>query len=431
MLQSNRVTGALEEPGGTKKTGSKMLDVTAIRADFPILSREVYPGVPLVYLDNAATSQKPLAVIETIDRYYRQSNANVHRGIHRLSEEATAAYESARERIAHFVNAAEPAELIFVRNTTEAINLIALTWGRANVKAGDEILLTEMEHHSNMVPWQMLAEEKGAVVRYIPVTGDGLLDLTDLDRLLTEKTRLLAFSAMSNVFGTITPAGELIAAAHRVGAVTVVDAAQSVPHMPVDVQRLDCDFLAFSGHKMCGPTGIGCLYGKRRLLEEMPPFMGGGDMIRRVRYEGSTWNDLPWKFEAGTPSISEGIALGAAVDYLTGVGMDAVHAHEQAVTSYALEALSEVDGLRLIGPPAAQKGGVATFTLGAIHPHDISQILDQDGVAIRAGHHCCMPIHHKLGLPATARASFYLYTTTEEIDRLVTGLDRVRRVFRL
>jgi cysteine desulfurase/selenocysteine lyase len=407
-----------------------MLDVAAIRADFPILSRELQPGVPLVYLDNAATSQKPLAVIEAMDRYYRHYNANIHRGIHRLSEEATAAYEEARARIARFINAPDPAQLIFVRNTTEAINLVAYAWGRANVRPGDELLLTEMEHHSNMVPWQILAEEKGATVRYIPVTADGLLDFSTLDELLTERTRLLAFSAMSNVFGTITPARELIAAAHKVGALTLLDAAQSVPHMPVDVADLNCDFLAFSGHKMCGPTGIGCLYGRRDLLEEMPPFMGGGDMIRRVRYEGSTWNDLPWKFEAGTPSIAEGIGLGAAVDYLSTVGMAAIHAHEQAITNYALEALSEVPGLRPIGPPAAQKGGVATFTLGRVHPHDISQILDQDGIAIRAGHHCCMPIHHKLGLPATARASFYLYTTTREIDLLVGGLERARQIFR-
>jgi cysteine desulfurase / selenocysteine lyase len=408
-----------------------MLDTKAIRADFPILQAEAHPGVPLIYLDSTATSQKPEVVLEAMDRYYRELNANVHRGIHRLSEEATAAYEGARERIARFINAPDPAQVIYVRNTTEALNLIAYTWARTNLSAGDEILLTEMEHHSNIVPWQMMAEEKGALVRYLPFTADGRLDLTDLANLLTPKTKLFAFTAMSNVFGTINPVKELVTAAQAVGAITVVDAAQSVPHMPVDVQDLDCDFLAFSGHKMCGPTGIGILYGKRHLLEAMPPFMGGGDMIRRVRLEGSTWNELPWKFEAGTPAIAEGIGLGAAVDYLSAIGMEAIHAHEQFITGYALEALSDVEGLTLIGPPVAQKGGVATFTLQGVHPHDIAQLLDQDGIAVRAGHHCAMPAHHKLNLPATARASFYLYTIPEEIDKLVAGLERAKKVFRV
>lgn len=408
-----------------------MLDVDKIRADFPILSVEAHPGVPLVYLDNAATSQKPNVVIDAMNAYYRHTNANVHRGIHRLSEDATAAYEAARQRVAHFINAEEMETVIFVRNTTEAINLVAQSWGRMNVGAGDEILLTEMEHHSNIVPWQLLAQEKGALIRYIPFTANGLLDLSQLPALLTERTKVVAFSAMSNVFGTINPTRELVAAAHSAGAIAVVDAAQSVPHFPVDVQALDCDFLAFSGHKMCGPTGIGVLFGRRSLLEEMPPFLGGGDMIRRVRLEGSTWNDLPWKFEAGTPSIAEGIGLGAAVGYLSNIGMDAILAHEQFVTGYALEALSEVKGVQVLGPPAAQKGGVAAFTLDGVHPHDISQILDQDGIAIRAGHHCAMPLHHRLGIPASARASFYLYTSTDEIDRLVEGLRRVRSVFRL
>jgi cysteine desulfurase/selenocysteine lyase len=407
-----------------------MLDIEKIRADFPVLSVEAHPGKPLVYLDNAATSQKPLAVIEAMTDYYQGYNANVHRGIHRLSEDATAAYEGARERIARFINAPSSEQVIFVRNTTEALNLVALTWGRVNISAGDEILLTEMEHHSNIVPWQMLAEEKGAVIRYIPFTADGRLDLTNLDSLLTERTKIVSFTGMSNVFGTINPAREIITAAQAVGAVTMIDAAQTVPHMPVDVQALDCDFMAFSSHKMCGPTGIGILYGKRELLEAMPPFMGGGDMIRRVRLEGSTWNDLPWKFEAGTPSIAEGIGLGAAVDYLNGVGMGAIHAHEQFITGYALEALSEIEGLSLMGPPATQKGGVAAFTLEGVHPHDIAQLLDQDGIAVRAGHHCAMPLHEKLAISASARASFYLYTTTEEIDKLVTGLHRVKKVFR-
>lgn len=407
-----------------------MLNVEKIRADFPVLDVEAHPGKPLIYLDSAATSQKPTAVIAAMNDYYRGYNANVHRGIHRLSEDATAAYEGARERIAKFINAPSSEQVIYVRNTTEALNLVALTWGRANISAGDEILLTQMEHHSNIVPWQMLAQEKQAQVRYIPFTAEGTLDLTDLDNLINERTKIVSFAGMSNVFGTINPARELITAAQAVGAITVIDAAQTVPHMAVDVQALDCDFLAFSGHKMCGPTGIGILYGKRERLESMPPFMGGGDMIRRVRLEGSTWNDLPWKFEAGTPSIAEGIGLGAAVDYLNSVGMDAIHAHEQFITGYALEALSEINGLRLLGPPAVQKGGVAAFTLEGIHPHDIAQLLDQDGIAVRAGHHCAMPLHEIMSIPASARASFYLYTTTEEIDKLVAGLRRVQKVFR-
>lgn len=408
-----------------------MIDVLAIREDFPLLEVEAHPGIPLVYLDNAATSQKPAAVIQAMDAYYRGYNANVHRGIHRLSEDATEAYERARARIGRFVNATDPATVIYVRNTTEALNLVANSWGRQNVDPGDEILLTEMEHHSNIVPWQLLAEETGATVRYVPFSSDGLLDLTNLQGLLTERTKVFAFTAMSNVFGTINPTKQLVAAAHRVGAIAVVDAAQSVPHLPVDVEELDCDFLAFSGHKMLGPTGIGILYGKRSLLEAMPPFLGGGDMIRRVTLDGSTWNELPWKFEAGTPSIAEGIGLGAAVEYLDEIGMENVHAHEQFITDYALEALSEVPGLTLIGPPSNLRGGVASFTLEGIHPHDISQLLDQDGVAIRAGHHCAMPLHQRLRIPASARASFYVYTKTQDIDQLVRSLYRVRRVFRL
>jgi cysteine desulfurase/selenocysteine lyase len=408
-----------------------MLNVKDIQADFPILQTEAHPGKPLVYLDNAATSQKPEIVIESMNAYYRGYNANVHRGIHRLSEDATAAYEGARKRIAHFINAPDIAGVIFIRNTTEALNLVAWSWARKNLDPGDEILLTEMEHHSNIVPWQIVAEDIGATIRYIPFNDEGLLDLTHLAELLTERTKIVAFSAMSNVFGTINPTKELVSAARAVGAISVVDAAQSVPHIPVDVQDLDCDFLAFSGHKMCGPTGIGVLYGKRAMLEEMSPFLGGGDMIRRVTFEGSTWNELPWKFEAGTPSIAEGIGLGVAVDYLNSVGMEAIHAHEQFITGYAMEALSEVEGLKMIGPPVAQRGGVVAFTLEGVHPHDISQLLDQDGIAIRAGHHCAMPLHQRLCIPASARASFYLYTSTEDVDRLVMGLNRVREVFRL
>jgi len=408
-----------------------MFDIAKIRADFPILATEAYPGVPLVYLDSAASSQKPLAVIQAMSDYYLGHHANVHRGIHKLSEEATNLYEGAREKVARFINAPDSSQIIWLRNATEGFNLVAYSWGRSNIQAGDEILLTEMEHHANLVPWQILAEEKGAVLRFIPFNADGTLDLSHLDELLTEKTKLFSFTAVSNVFGTINPVKELVKAGHDVGAVVMVDGAQSVPHTKVDVQELDCDFLAFSGHKMCGPTGIGVLYGRRELLEAMPPFMGGGDMIRRVTLEKSTWNELPWKFEAGTPSIVEAIGLGTAVDYLTALGMDNIHAYEQFITNYALEALSEVPGLTVYGPPAAQKGGVAAFTIKGVHPHDISELIDKDGIAIRAGHHCAMPLHKKLGVSATARASFYLHTTTDEVDKLVKSLNRVRRIFRL
>ncbi len=408
-----------------------MYDIERVRADFPILATEVYPGVPLVYLDSAASSQKPAVVIEAMADYYRRYHANVHRGVHRLSEMATTAYEGARVRVAEFIHAAAPEEIIFVGNATEGFNLVAQSWGRANVGPGDEILLTEMEHHANLVPWQMLAAERGATLRYLPFNDDGTLALERLGDFLTERTRLFSFTAVSNVFGTINPVRELVDAAHAAGALAMVDAAQSVPHMPVDVRALDCDFLAFSSHKMCGPTGIGVLYGKRQLLEAMPPFLGGGDMIRRVTFDGFIPNELPWKFEAGTPRIAEAIGLGAAVAYLSALGMDAIHAHEQAITAYALESLSELPGLRLLGPPGTQHGGLAAFTLEGAHPHDIAEILDKDGIAIRAGHHCAMPLHHKLGVNASARASFYVHTTTDEIDKLVAGLHRVRELFRL
>ena len=408
-----------------------MYDIERVRADFPILATEVYPGVPLVYLDSAASSQKPAVVIEAMADYYRRYHANVHRGVHRLSEMATTAYEGARVRVAEFIHAAAPEEIIFVGNATEGFNLVAQSWGRANVGPGDEILLTEMEHHANLVPWQMLAAERGATLRYLPFNDDGTLALERLGDFLTERTKLFSFTAVSNVFGTINPVRELVDAAHAAGALAMVDAAQSVPHMPVDVRALDCDFLAFSSHKMCGPTGIGVLYGKRQLLEAMPPFLGGGDMIRRVTFDGFIPNELPWKFEAGTPRIAEAIGLGAAVAYLSALGMDNIHAHEQAITAYALESLSELPGLRLLGPPGTQHGGLAAFTLEGAHPHDIAEILDKDGIAIRAGHHCAMPLHHKLGVNASARASFYVHTTTDEIDKLVAGLHRVRELFRL
>jgi cysteine desulfurase/selenocysteine lyase len=408
-----------------------MLDVEKIRSDFPILQRDVYPGVPLVFLDSAASSQRPRPVIDSMDEYYVDHHANVHRGIYRLSEEATNAYEQAREKVARFINAPGSEQIIYVRNATEGFNLVAYSWARTNLHPGDEILLTEMEHHANLVPWQLVAEEKEITLRFVPVLDDGTLDLEKLPDLLSEKTKLFSFTAVSNVLGTVNPVHELVDAAHAVGALAMVDAAQAVPHMPVDVQAWNCDFTAFSGHKMCGPTGIGVLFGKRELLESMPPFMGGGDMILRVRLEGSAWNELPWKFEAGTPAIAEAIGLGAAVDYLSAVGMEEIHAYEQFITGYATEALSEVPGLTILGPSAAQKGGLASFVLAGIHPHDVAELLDKRGVAVRAGHHCAMPLHHKFGINATTRASFYLYTTTAEVDQLVEGLHHVRSVFRL
>src|SRR5215207_305353 len=374
-------------------------DVEAIRADFPILHQEHHAGVPLVYLDNAATSQKPQQVIDRIGDYYSRYNANVHRGIHKLSEAATFAYEESRIKVRKFVNAASKREIIFTRGTTESINLVAQTWGRANLQAGDVVLSTQMEHHSNIVPWQMLAAERGIRVRYVPVLPDGTLDLDAFTQILNgEPVKLVTVMHVSNVLGTVNPVAEMARLAHEAGALIVVDGAQSVPHMSIDMQALDVDFFAFSGHKMIGPTGIGILYGRRALLEAMPPWMGGGDMISRVRLEGSEWNDLPYKFEAGTPSIAEAIGLGAAVDYLAAVGMDNIHAHEQATTAYALERLSEVPGITLYGPQdAAKKGAVATFTVKGIHAHDVAAVLDQHGVAVRAGHHCAQPLHDLLG----------------------------------
>jgi len=406
------------------------LDVAKIRQDFPILERRVHDK-PLIFLDSAASSQKPLAVIEAMDHYYRTTHANVHRGVYTLSEEATEQYEGARKKIARFINAKASREIIFTRNTTESINLVAFAWGRANLRPGDEILLTESEHHSNIVPWQMIAREVGAQVRYIPVDARGYLATSTLDTLLTKQTRIVGIASMSNVLGTILPVTEIIARAREVGALVLVDGAQGVPHLPTDVQALDCDFLAFSGHKMCGPTGIGVLWGRRDLLEAMPPFMGGGDMIRKVTFDGADWNDLPWKFEAGTPAIAEAIGFGAAIDYLNALGMPNVRAHERDIIAYALERLAEVPGLTIIGPDDPdRRGGVATFTLDNIHPHDLADILDHEGIAIRAGHHCAQPLHQKLGIPASSRASFYVYTLREEIDRLVDGLYKAKAIFR-
>lgn len=412
-----------------QQTKPDVLNVEQIRADFPILSREVHPGKPVVYLDSTATSQKPTSVIQAMDDYYRRTNANIHRGVHTLAEEATAAYESAREKIAAFIGASSPREVIYTRNTTESINLVAYSWGRSNLEAGDLVILTEMEHHSNLVPWQMLAAEKNLRLEFIPVGEDGLLDLEAYAQLLDQQPRLVAFTQMSNVMGTITPAKEIIRMAHDAGAVTLVDGAQSVPHLPVNVCDLDADFLAFSAHKMLGPTGIGILYGKQAILEKMPPFLGGGDMIRKVMLRSFTPNELPHKFEAGTPAIAEAIGFGAAVDYLNGLGMEAVEAHEREIISYALERLSEISGLKVIGPTAAQRGGVAAFTLANIHPHDVAQILDRRGIAVRAGHHCAMPLHQKFNLPATTRASFYVYNTPAEVDALAAGLEDVKQMF--
>ncbi|WP_448592963.1 cysteine desulfurase [Thermoflexus hugenholtzii] len=405
-----------------------ILDVERIRADFPILHQTVN-GKPLVFLDSAASSQKPIPVIEAMNAYYRTTHANVHRGVYRLSEQATALYEEARRKIAAFIGAASPKEIIFTRNATESINLVAYAWARPFLREGDEILLTEMEHHSNLVPWFLVAQEKGLRIRYIPIDEEGRLRLDLLDALLTERTRLVAVTMMSNVLGTINPLRPIIEKAHAVGAVVLVDGAQGVPHLPVNVQELGCDFLAFSGHKMCGPTGIGVLWGRRELLEAMPPFLGGGDMIRRVTFEGAEWNELPYKFEAGTPAIAEAIGLGAAVDYLSQIGLEAIHRHEQALAAYAMERLSEIPGLRIVGPSPAERGGVVAFAMDRIHPHDIATILDREGICIRAGHHCAMPLHERLGLTATARASFYLYNTMEEVDRLAEGLGVVRRTF--
>ena len=410
-------------------SNNTLLDVEQLRNDFPVLSREIYTGVPLIYLDSAATSQKPLKVIQAMDDYYRQYNANIHRGIHRLAEEATAAYEKARQKIARFINAKTNREVIYTRNATEAINLVAYSWGRANLKQGDTILLTEMEHHSNLVPWYILAEEKGVKIEFVPVNQDGLLDIGVYKSLLKTEPKLVAYTHMSNVLGTINPVVEMTELAHAVGAVVLVDGAQSVPHFKVDVQELKVDFLAFSGHKMLGPTGIGILYGKERLLEGMPPFMGGGDMIRKVVLGDFTPNDLPYKFEAGTPAIAEAIGFGAAVDYLNSVGMAQVEAHEQQLISYAIDVLSDIPGVRVIGPEAGLKGGVAAFEVEGIHPHDVAQVLDRDGIAVRAGHHCAMPLHQKLNLPATTRASFYLYNNQTEIDKLVNGILKVKKMF--
>jgi cysteine desulfurase/selenocysteine lyase len=408
------------------------LDVAAIKRDFPILDREVN-GKRIVYLDSASSAQKPLAVLDAMDDCYRRYYANVHRGVYTIAEESTAAMELARAKVARFVNARQSSEIVFVRNATEAVNLVAYSWARANLQAGDAIVLSQMEHHANVVPWQMLAAERGVELRWIPLTTDFRLDLTELDRVL-DGARLLAISAMSNVLGTINPVPQLVSAAHAAGALTLVDACQYVPHVATDVQAWDADFVAFSAHKMCGPSGIGALWGRHELLEAMPPFLGGGEMIRDVRLDGFTTNDVPWKFEAGTPAIADSVGWGAAVDYIEQLGMDNVRAHEVELTGYALSALHDRFGadLHIYGPEDTSiRGGAVSFLFEGIHAHDISQVLDEDAVCVRAGHHCAKPLMRQLGVPATTRASFYVYNDEADVDLLIEALAKAQKFFEI
>jgi cysteine desulfurase/selenocysteine lyase len=407
---------------------SAMFDVDAVRQDFPILQRQIH-GRRLVYLDSGASAQKPLAVIAAIERLYRTNYANIHRGVYTLSEESTLAYEAAHERVSRFIKA-DFEELIFTKNTTESLNLVAYAWGLNNLQAGDEIVTTQMEHHSNIVPWQQIARRTGATVRYIRIDAQGKLDMNHAADLIGPRTKLVSVTHVSNVLGTINPVLELGRMAHAQGALICVDGAQSIPHLAIDVRALDCDFFAFSGHKMLGPTGIGGLYGKRAILEAMEPFLFGGDMISEVTFEGATWNDLPWKFEAGTAPIAQGIGLGAAVDYLENLGMQAIHQHEQMLVSYAMDQMQQVQDLEVYGPAAHERGGVISFNLDGVHPHDMASILDQHGIAIRGGHHCAMPLMRVLGVNGTSRASFYLYNTTDDIDMLIEAVGEARRILR-
>jgi cysteine desulfurase/selenocysteine lyase len=408
---------------------AKAIDPHVLRADFPILQTTVH-GKPLVYLDSAATSQKPRVVIDAVDTFYREYNANVHRGIYEIGERSTAAYETARAQVAKFIGASDAHEVVFTRNATEAINLVAYSWGRRNVGRGDAIVLTEMEHHANLVPWQLLAQEKDGDLEFIPITDDGLLRLDVFEVLLKLKPKLVAFTHVSNTLGTINPVEELTRLAHDAGALVLIDGAQAVPHVPVDVEAIGADFYAFSGHKMLAPTGSGALWARRELLESMPPFLAGGEMIREVHLRRSEWNDIPWKFEAGTPDIGAAIGLGAAADYLLGLGMDGVREHERQLVAYALEVLPRaVPSIELYGPPADQRGGVIPFNVPGIHPHDVAQVLDRFGIAVRAGHHCTMPLHERLDLAATVRASFNVYSTREDVDALANGLQEVVRIF--
>ena len=406
------------------------LDPRRIRADFPILATSNARGKPLVYLDSAATSLKPLAVIEAVDRYNREYSSNIHRGIYEIAERATAAYENARASVARLINAPEAGEVVFVRNATEAINLVPYSWGRRNIGRGDSIVLTEMEHHANLVPWQLLVQDKDGDLEFVPITDDGQLRLEVYEVLLHLRPKLVAFTHVSNMLGTINPVREMTEMAHAAGALVLIDGAQAVPHMPVDVQEIGADFYVFSGHKTLAPTGSGALWAHRELLEAMPPFLAGGDMIREVHLRRSDWNEIPWKFEAGTPDISAEIGLGAAAEYLMAIGMDAIRDHEQELAAYALEVLPrEVPGIELYGPAANRRGGVVTFNLTGIHPHDVAQILDRSGICIRAGHHCTMPLHERFDLAATARASFNVYSMPEEIDALAVGLREVVGIF--
>lgn len=405
------------------------INAARIREDFPILKQQVNDK-PLIYFDNAATSQKPNSVIDAISNYYRHYNANIHRGIHKLAEEATVAHEEAREKVAKFINAKQTGEIIFTRNATEALNLVAHSWGRANVGKGDKIVLTIMEHHSNLVPWQLIAKEKGATVEYVEIDENGELRPDEVHELIDDSTKIVCVAHASNVLGTINPVKDIGRAAHRAGALFLVDAAQSVPHMLVNVRDIDCDFAAFSGHKMMGPTGIGVLYGKAELLEGMPPFLSGGEMIKEVHTTGATWKDLPYKFEAGTPNIAGAIGLGAAVDYLHWIGMENVLDHEKEITRYALGRMKEIEGLVIYGPmDVDHRVGVISFNLGDIHAHDLASILDEDGIAIRSGHQCAQPLMEFLRIPATSRASFYIYNTKQEVDVLVEALEKARKIF--
>jgi cysteine desulfurase / selenocysteine lyase len=405
------------------------LDARVLRADFPILAQEIN-GKPLAYLDSAVTAQKPRQVLDAMTTFYETSYANVHRGVYTLAERATEAFEGAREKVARLVNAPSSRELIFTRNATEALNLVAYAWGLTNLGPGDVVVVTELEHHSNFVPWQYVARRTGADFRMIPLTESGELDLEALDGIAAAgELKLVATNLVSNALGTVNPVERLTAWAHERGAIMVVDAAQAAPHRAIDVQALGCDFLAFSAHKLCGPSGVGALWGKRELLEEMEPFNLGGHMIKKVQFEETTWGDLPHKFEAGTSPIAEAVGFGAAVDYITGVGLEAIEQHEHDLVSYALDRLSDIPGMLLYGPPPERRAGIVSFNMEGVHPHDVAQVLDWEGVAIRAGHHCCQPLMQRLGVAATNRASFYLYTVPEEIDRLAEGLLRVRKVF--
>jgi cysteine desulfurase/selenocysteine lyase len=425
---AQRLSPERSAPERSAPEGSAALDVEAVRRDFPILERLVNDH-PLVYLDSGASSQKPVAVIEAQRQYYLNSHANIHRGVYVLSEEATLAYEQAHEQVGQFINA-DWDEVIFTKNTTESLNLVAYAWGLNQLQAGDEVVATVMEHHSNIVPWQQMAKRTGATVRYIGITPQGHLDMEQAAALIGPRTKLVSVAHVSNVLGTINPVVEIGRMAHAQGAVFCVDGAQSIPHMSVDMQAIDCDFFAFSGHKMCGPTGIGGLYGKREMLERMEPFLYGGDMINEVSLEGSTWNDLPWKFEAGTPPIAEGIGLGAAVQYLQGLGMQAVQDYEHHLVCEAMAQLSAVPDIDIYGPAAADRGGVIAFNMEGAHAHDVASILDQYGVAIRAGHHCAMPLMRELDINGACRASFYIYNTVEEIHTLIEALGAVRRMLR-